>query len=132
MSKPRPTLIVATDALDDEEVGAAAREVWIRGDHDETTAALSAAGLRFEEVRRAAEVADGATFLTVSWTFGFMLSLGVAAGLLVPGGVAVYLVARRSGRIIHPAVIRRVGLPARSHHGGVPAGAKARTRTDAG
>src|SRR3546814_5214214 len=95
MSKPRPTLIVATDALDDEEVGAAAREVWIRGDNDETTAALRAAGLRFEEVRRAAEVADGATFLTVSWTFGFMLSLGVAAGLLVLGGVAVYLDARR-------------------------------------
>src|SRR3546814_19187200 len=107
MSKPRPTLIVATDALDDEEVRAAAREVWIRGDHDETTAALRAAGLRFEEVRRAAEVADGATLLTVPWTFGFMLSLGVAAGFLVPGGVAVYPDARRPDRVPPNALLRR-------------------------
>src|SRR3546814_19215818 len=105
MSKPRPTLIVATDALDDEEVGAAAREVWIRGDHDETTAALRAAGLRFEEVRRAAAVADGATFLPVSWTFGLLLSLAVASGLPSLRWGAVYLDARRRARLPPPPCI---------------------------
>src|SRR3546814_14649604 len=44
-----------------------------------------------------------------------MLSLGVAAGLLVLGGVAVYLDARRRDRILAHAFMRRMGLRRRQH-----------------
>src|SRR3546814_12009984 len=46
-----------------------------------------------------------------------MLSLGVAAGLLVLGGVAVYLDARRRDRILAHAFMRRMGLRRRQHRG---------------
>ena len=71
-------------ALDDLDADRPGREIWIRGDRDEILATLDAAGDRLRgdpHARR--HVVDQVSFLTVSWTFGFMQSLGVAAGVLV-------------------------------------------------
>ncbi|MGH9193075.1 MAG: hypothetical protein ACRDZ0_11475, partial [Acidimicrobiales bacterium] len=46
---------------------------------------------------------------------GFMQSLGIAAGVLVLGGIAVYLDARRRGRLLGYAFARRMGLSPRVH-----------------
>jgi predicted lysophospholipase L1 biosynthesis ABC-type transport system permease subunit len=51
----------------------------------------------------------------VSWTFGFMQSLGIAAGVLVVGGLAFTLDARRRGRVLGYAFARRMGLTAATH-----------------
>jgi putative ABC transport system permease protein len=115
MRRPEPTVFVAASAIADLELDGGRAEAWISGDRPATLAALTAAGIGYEEERRAAEVADGAAFLTVSWTFGFMQSLGISAGLLALGGVAVYLDARRRERLLGYAFMRRMGLSRGQH-----------------
>ncbi len=115
MRLAKPTIFVATSAVDDLELYGGTPEAWIRGDRGDTLEALAAAGTAFSEERKVGEVADGASFLTVSWTFGFMQSLGISAGLLVLGGVAVYLDARRRDRLLGHAFMRRMGLSRRQH-----------------
>lgn len=115
MKRPEPTVYVAQSALDDLGVVHGSTELWIEGDRTNTLATLQDAGTPFVEDRRSDDVADGASFLTVSWTFGFMRSLGVAAGLLVLGGLAVYLDARRRDRVLAYAFMRRMGLTRREH-----------------
>jgi putative ABC transport system permease protein len=51
----------------------------------------------------------------VSWTFGFLQSIGISAGLLVLGGLAIYLDARRRQRVLGYAFMRRMGLTRRQH-----------------
>jgi putative ABC transport system permease protein len=115
MRRPEPTVIVAASHLEGFDLTGGRTEAWIRGDRDETLATLGASGTGYTEERRLTEVADSASFLTVSWTFGFMQSLGISAGLLVLGGVAVYLDARRRDRLLGYAFMRRMGLPQGSH-----------------
>jgi putative ABC transport system permease protein len=115
MKRGNPTLYVAASALDDLDLPRPVTEAWIRGDRGDSLAALAAAGTEFREGRRVDEVVDQASFLTVSWTFGFMQSLGIAAGVLVLGGIAVYLDARRRGRLLGYAFARRMGLSPRVH-----------------
>ncbi len=121
MRRPEPTVIVAASHLDDLELTGGRTEAWIRGDRDDTLATLVATGTGFSEERRLTEVADSASFLTVSWTFGFMQSLGISAGVLVLGGVAVYLDARRRDRLLGYAFMRRMGLEPRSHRRAIAA-----------
>lgn len=115
MSKPDPTVVITAEAAAALEIDGGRTETWIRGDHDEVLAALERAGTPFEETRRAVDVADSASFLTVSWTFGFMQSLGLSAGLLALGGAAVYLDARRRARLLGYAFMRRMGLTRAQH-----------------
>jgi putative ABC transport system permease protein len=110
MKRGSPTVFVSMSALDDLGLPRPVTEAWIRGDRHDTLTALAAAGTEFREGRRVDEVVDRASFLTVSWTFGFMQSLGIAAGVLVLGGIAVYLDARRRGRLLGYAFARRMGL----------------------
>jgi putative ABC transport system permease protein len=115
MKRGSPTVFVAASALRDAELRTRAGELWVAGDRDEILAALDAAGTDFYEPLTRAMVVDQVAFLTVSWTFGFMQSLGVAAGALVIGGVAVHLDARRRGRVLGYAFARRMGLTRRRH-----------------
>jgi putative ABC transport system permease protein len=115
MRRQRPTLVVAQSALEPLDIGGATREAWVAADHDDTLAALDAAGVEYVEARSFGEVADRTAFLTVSWTFGFMQTLGVAAGLLALGGTAAYLDARRRGRVLGYAFARRMGLTRNQH-----------------
>ncbi len=89
--------------------------MWIAGDRDVTLEALEDAGLGYVEDRQVGEVVDGASFRTVTWTFGFMQSLGASAGLLALGGVIVYLDARRRDRLLGYAFMRRMGLRRAQH-----------------
>jgi putative ABC transport system permease protein len=119
MKRQTPTVIVAASAL--ERLGVTGRtsgavtEAWVRGDRGDVLSRLDAAGIELRETRRVDEVVDRASFLTVSWTFGFMRSLGIAAGLLTLGGLAVYVDARRRGRVLGYAFARRMGLRVGSH-----------------
>jgi putative ABC transport system permease protein len=115
MRKPKPTVFVPTAALAALELGEGSSEVWVRGDRAGTERAFQDAGIPFREERRSDDVADGAAFVTVTWTFGFMQSLGLSAGLLGLGGVAVYLDARRRDRLLGYAFMRRMGLTAPQH-----------------
>ncbi len=110
MRRPKVTVFVAARSLDGLDLGVGRTELWVKGDRDRSLAALRSTGTGFSEERRAAEIADGASFVTVAWTFGFMLSLGLSAGLLVLGGVAAYLDARRRDRLLAYAFMGRMGL----------------------
>ena len=114
-AKRKPTVFVDSAALAGADIAGARREAWVRGDRDEVLAELRRAGVPFEETRRATEVADRSSFVTVSWTFGFLRSLGLSAGALALGGVAVHLDARRRDRALGHAFLRRMGLTARQH-----------------
>lgn len=115
MSRPRPTIFVAASQLDAAGVPAGDPERWIRGEPDAIRAELLGDRIAFEEVRAVEEVADGSAFVTVSWTFGFLQSLGISAGVLVVGGVAVHLDARRRSRVLGYTFLRRMGLRRRQH-----------------
>ena len=110
-----PTVFVAADALAAVDAQGSSREVWVRGDRDETLRILDDARATYVERRKAGEVVDGASFRTVTWTFGFMQSLGASAGLLALGGVVVYLDARRRDRLLGYAFMRRMGLRPSQH-----------------
>ncbi len=115
MKRGSPTVFVAASALVDLDLHTRVGEMWVEGDRDEILATLDAAGTDFYEPLTLGTVVDQVSFLTVSWTFGFMQSLGVAAGVLVVGGVAVHLDARRRGRVLGYAFARRMGLTRRQH-----------------
>ncbi len=115
MRRGNPAMFVAASALDDLGLRTLVHEVWVRGERADILATLDAAGTSYEETITVAQVADRVSFLTVSSTFGFMQSLGVVASVLVVGGVAVYLDARRRGRVLTYAFARRMGLTRRQH-----------------
>ena len=115
MEDDNPTVYVDRSLFDDPRLGGDRAEAWIRGDREEALAILREAGIAIDEVRRAATVADTSSFLTVSWTFGFMRSLALAAGLLAIGGLAAHLAARRRDRVLGHAFLRRMGLSRRQH-----------------
>jgi putative ABC transport system permease protein len=115
MRKVRPTVFLLDRALADEQVVGVDTELWVRGDRARSLDELHRLGIAFEETRTVTDVVDGSAFVTVSWTFGFMRSLGVAAGLLAVGGVAVHLDARRRERLLGHAFLRRMGLRAAQH-----------------
>jgi hypothetical protein len=64
-----PTVFLAASALDHLGLsGGETTEAWIRGDREQSLAALTAAGVGVSEDRRFDDVVDRASFLTVSWT----------------------------------------------------------------
>jgi putative ABC transport system permease protein len=115
MAKAKPTVYVAARAVEDLQLGHGRSETWIRGDRGSIVEVLEASGTGFGELRMQEAVAGRSSFLTVSWTFGFMQSLGVSAGILVLGGVAVYLDARRRDRLLGYTFMRRMGLTGGQH-----------------
>jgi putative ABC transport system permease protein len=115
MRPSRPTVVVVTSAVEDLDLTDGVTEVWVAGDRDGVIEAYTEAGTGFREARGVDQVVDRASFLTVSWTFGVMQALGVVAGILVVGGMALYLDARRRGRVLGYAFARRMGLSRAAH-----------------
>ena len=118
MRRPTPTVFVAAAnlaELEDMDLTGASTETWIRGDRDRILAQLAAAGTTYVESRQAGEVVDRMAFLTVAWTFDFVQAIAIAAGLLVAGGLAAYLDARRRDRLLGYAFARRMGLTSAQH-----------------
>jgi putative ABC transport system permease protein len=106
----KPTVYVATSDLERFQADGYVIEAWVRGDPSAIRAELRAAGTGFQEVRTLSGIADRAAFRTISWTFGFLQTIGLSAGLLVVGGLAVYLDARSRNRLLGYALMRRMGL----------------------
>jgi putative ABC transport system permease protein len=115
MKRPTPTVFVAAHNLADLDLSGSRAEAWIRGDRPDIIAALDAADTRYVEARRSDEVVDRVAFLTVAWTFDFVQAIALAAGLLVLGGLAAYLDARRRSRLLGYAFARRMGLSSGQH-----------------
>lgn len=113
MRRAEATVVVSAAAVAGEPGGVA--ELWVRGDRATTLDALLSEGIGFREVRSASEVADGAAFRTVTWTFGFLRSLGGIAAALVVAAVFVHLDARHRERLLAHAFVRRMGLSERRH-----------------
>jgi putative ABC transport system permease protein len=115
MKPQEATVYVDRRVLERLDARGGTTEAWVRGDHDAVLAELAAAGTGHLELRTLTGIADRAAFRTVAWTFGFLQTIGVAAGLLVVGGLAVYLDARRRDRVLGYAFMRRMGLHRRQH-----------------
>ncbi len=115
MRRPSPTVFVAAANVDRLDLAAPPRR---RGSGVTATGSSPrcvAAGTGFMELRKPSDVVDRPAFLTVAWTFDFMQAIAVAAGLLVLGGLAAYLDARRRQRLLGYAFARRMGLTAGQH-----------------
>lgn len=110
MNPREPTVYVAASELDRLQVDGYLTEQWVRGDPDAIHAELRASQTGFQEVRTLSGVADRTAFRTVTWTFGFLQTVGLSAGLLVVGALAVYLDARSRQRLLGYTLMRRMGL----------------------
>lgn len=115
MKVQEPTVYVAWSELDRMQTEGYQTEVWVRGDPDAIHAELEESRTGFQEVRTLSGIADRAAFRTVAWTFGFLQVIGISAGLLVVGGLAVYLDARSRHRLLGYALMRRMGLRRAQH-----------------
>jgi putative ABC transport system permease protein len=110
MKPQEATVFVDHRVLERLELRGGTTEAWVQGDRDAVLAELAAAGTGYVELRTLSGIADRASFRTVAWTFGFLQSIGVTAGLLVVGGLVVYLDARRRDRVLGYAFMQRMGL----------------------
>lgn len=115
MRRGSPAMFVSAAAMGDLGLSTRDREIWMRGERAQILQTLDDAGTTYQETTTVDRVVDAVSFLTVSQTFGFMRSLGVAAALLIIGGVAVYFDARRRSRVLAHAFARRMGLTRRQH-----------------
>jgi putative ABC transport system permease protein len=90
-------------------------EIWSKAGRAEVLDALDGSDAQVVYTRAAEGIFDQTVFLTVTWTFGFMRSLGVVAGVIAIGGLAIYLDARRRSRTLGYAFLRRMGLRPATH-----------------
>jgi putative ABC transport system permease protein len=90
-------------------------ELWSPEPADSVVRALRARDVTVHHVLTASEVQRSPSFLALSWTFGYLEALGVAAGLVVLTGMVLYLSARQRERSLSYAMARRMGLRRGSH-----------------
>mgnify|MGYP003619132988 CR=1 FL=1 len=115
MRRGSPAMFVAASALEDLGLSTRVREVRIQGDRADILRTLDRNGTSYQEITTAEHVVDAISFLTVAQTFGFLRSVALGAAMLVLGGVAVYLDARRRDRVLGYAFARRMGLTSAAH-----------------
>jgi putative ABC transport system permease protein len=90
--------------------------LWARGTREGVLAALDRADVRVVGVvTDARDVLDVSSFLAISWTFGFLQTLGVLTGLITAGGLLLYLETRQRTRRVAYALSRRMGLSRGAH-----------------
>ena len=108
----RTSLLAADPRLDDLQTHT---ELWARGEPAAILARLGAAGLETAAAKTAAAILEQPSVLALSWTFGFLLALGVTAGLVLVAGLLLYLQSRQAERDLAFALGRRMGLSDRAH-----------------
>jgi putative ABC transport system permease protein len=115
-TRGRPLLVMSQAEVDGfgEDV-AATVEMWSKAGRQDVLDALAESDAQVVYTRSAEGIFDQTVFLTVTWTFGFMRSLGIVAGAIAVGGLAIYLDARRRARTLGYAFLRRMGLRPATH-----------------
>ncbi len=91
------------------------QELWALGPSAAVAGRLRRAGVPIEQVVTADQVRQTPSFLSLSWTFGFLQALGIMSGAIALAGILLYLQARQRSREVSYALARRMGLIRRSH-----------------
>jgi putative ABC transport system permease protein len=123
----RPMVVASADQWERifDQVGAnsplnspgAEAQLWVNANGDERRAAafFAASSANAFQILTAAEIRENPSIVAASRTFGFLKSLGFAAGLLAVVGMLLYLQARQRSRIVSYALSRRMGLAGPGH-----------------
>jgi putative ABC transport system permease protein len=88
--------------------------IWAKADPAVVRDALPR-GVHILAFVSAAQVQQNPNFLALSWALGFLQALGIMTGLIVLGGMLLYLEARQRAREVSYALAKRMGLTAGSH-----------------
>lgn len=114
MGPDKPLVVADRQALA-ERKSPGLRSIWTKGDVGRAEQAIRSQGAHILAVATTREIQRNPSFLPFSWLFGFLQALGIMAGLIVLGGILLYLEARQRGRAISYALASRMGLSRRSH-----------------
>jgi putative ABC transport system permease protein len=122
-----PTVVVDADGLRSilERHGAsiglrgAHNETWARGDPMVARAFLLSSGADPASITTAADRLDTPAYRSLAWSFVFMELIAIVTGVIALIGVLLYLQARQRARDISYALMRRMGLSARTHRAAV-------------
>lgn len=114
MSPSEPLLVADAKTLADRGVHGVVN-LWVKGDPQPALTALTRSNALIISSVTAIDIKSQQSFVSLSWTFGFLQALGIMAGLIVLGGILLYLEARQRGRAISYALASRMGLSRRSH-----------------
>jgi putative ABC transport system permease protein len=109
------SLVVATRAALDAQGVPGYPVLWVGGDPDASLSTLRAAKAPILSTTIAREAEQAPAFLALTWTFGFLQALGIVIGLIVVGGVLLYLEAYQRARSIAFALAGRMGLSRGAH-----------------
>jgi putative ABC transport system permease protein len=90
-------------------------ELWVKGRAGPALARLRAAGVPISDVQTAAGVEGAITFRSLSWTLGFLESLGILAAIVAVATTLLYLQAMQRSRDVSYALATRMGLSRRAH-----------------
>jgi putative ABC transport system permease protein len=90
-------------------------QLWSTSSPSEVDAALKAAGIQGVATTSSADVRGIADFKILTWVLAFLQALGFMAGVIILGGLLLYLEARQRAREVSYALARRMGLGRASH-----------------
>jgi putative ABC transport system permease protein len=113
MDPSRPFLVADEGALDSRGAPGFSA-IWSKADGETVRSALPR-GVHILSFVTAAGVQQDPSFLSLSWALGFLQALGIMTGLIVLGGMLLYLEARQRAREVSYALAKRMGLTAGTH-----------------
>jgi putative ABC transport system permease protein len=113
MDPSRSLVVVDQQALESRDAPGFSA-IWSTADPGAVRSALPP-GVHILAFASAAEVQENPAFLSLSWALRFLQALGIMTGLIVLGGVLLYLEARQRSREVSYALAKRMGLTRRAH-----------------
>jgi putative ABC transport system permease protein len=113
MDPGRPFVVADSGALNSRDAPSFPA-MWSKADPEVVRSALPP-GVHILSFVTAARVKENPSFLSLSWALGFLQALGVMTGLIVLGGMLLYLEARQRAREVSYALAKRMGLTAGTH-----------------
>jgi hypothetical protein len=121
-SSPRPLIVVNRSAIQrlyglaDPLVGAPAMTMlWVKGNPHQAELALRRAGIPSSFIVTADEVKEVPEFVASISALHVLEALGLAAGILVMGGLLMYLQSRERSQLVTFGLSRRMGLSPRNY-----------------
>jgi FtsX-like permease family protein len=113
MTPGRPFVVADQDALAAWDAPGFS-SIWSKADPELVRRSLPN-GLHILAFVTAGRVQEDPAFRSLSWALGFLQALGFMTGLIVLGGVLLYLEARQRSREVSYALAKRMGLTAGAH-----------------